>query len=186
MTAISAASSVVPTSFIRGSSLAFVAPARLCQRSLGQLLQGGNFPQPLSSRFCRRSAPALARRNVVHNAGSSGDHGTGSNRHVVGHASFAAHDNAILDRGAARDADLRGQQAMASDRDVVRDLDEIVDLAALADDGVANRAPVDRAVRPDLDVVLDDDPPDLGDLVGAAGAAAKAEASLPDGAAWIA
>src|SRR5262249_4538362 len=52
-----------------------------------------------------------------------------------------------------------------------------------ADDGVANRAPVDRAVGPDLDVILDDDPPDLRNLVGAAGATGKTETVLPDGAA---
>ena len=45
-----------------------------------------------------------------------------------------------------------------------RDLHEIVDLGALADHGVADRAAVDRGVGADLDVVLDDDAPDLRDL----------------------
>ena len=56
---------------------------------------------------------------------------------------------------------LRHDDAMAPDRHVVADLDQIVDLGALADHGVADRAAVDGGAGADLDVVLDDDPADL-------------------------
>ena len=51
---------------------------------------------------------------------------------------------------------------------IVGDLDEIVDLGALADHGVADRAAVDGGVGADLDIVLDDDAADLRNLVVAA------------------
>ena len=43
--------------------------------------------------------------------------------------------------------------------DVVRDLHQIVDLGAFADDGITGRAAVDRGIGADFHVVLDDDPP---------------------------
>ena len=64
--------------------------------------------------------------------------------------------------------------------DVVADLDEIVDLGALADHRVAAGAAVDRRVGADLDVVLDDDPADLRHLEVAARAHGEAEAVLAD------
>ena len=50
---------------------------------------------------------------------------------------------------------------MTANHDVVADLHEIVDLRALADHGVAVRAPIDRHPGADLDVVLNDDAADL-------------------------
>ena len=41
--------------------------------------------------------------------------------------------------------------------DAVRDLHEVVDLRAGADARLADRRPIDRRVRADLDVVFDDD-----------------------------
>ena len=62
-----------------------------------------------------------------------------------------------------------------------RDLHQIVDLGALADDGVADRAAVDRGVGADLDVVLDDDAADLRHLRDARAAPGTiAEAVLAD------
>ena len=68
-----------------------------------------------------------------------------------------------IDR-AAGDADLRGQQHAAADRDAVRDLHEVVDLRAGADPRLADRRPIDRRVGADLDVVFDDDVGVLRDL----------------------
>ena len=68
---------------------------------------------------------------------------------------------------------------------VVRDLDEIVDLAALADDRIAQCAAVDGAIGPDLHVVLDDHTADLWHLAVAVGAHDIAESVLPDGAAGV-
>ena len=64
--------------------------------------------------------------------------------------------------------------------DIVADLDEIVDLGALADHGVADGAAVDGGAGADLHVVLDDDPADLRHLAVAPGPHHEAEAVLPD------
>src|SRR5258706_2103927 len=50
---------------------------------------------------------------------------------------------------------------MFADFDVVRDLHEVVNLRALADDGRAERAAVNRHIRADLHVVADDEVADL-------------------------
>ena len=63
---------------------------------------------------------------------------------------------------------------------IVADLHQIVDLGALADHGVADRAAVDGGAGADLHVVLDDDPADLRDLAMAVGAHHVAEAVLAD------
>ncbi len=70
-------------------------------------------------------------------------------------------------------------QAMPADRAVVSDLDEIVDLGALADDRIAGRAAVDRGVGADFDVVLNDDAPGLRNFLMASAAMADSR-SRPD------
>src|SRR5271165_3414329 len=54
---------------------------------------------------------------------------------------------------------------MPSDARVVSDMNQIVDLGTLADHGIARGAAVDCRVGADLDVVLNDDAPDLWDLL---------------------
>ena len=68
----------------------------------------------------------------------------------------------------------------ATDDAVVADLDEVIDLGALADHRVAAGATVDTGVGADLDVVLDDDPADLRDLHVPLGAHRETEAVLPN------
>ena len=51
-----------------------------------------------------------------------------------------------------------------ADPHVVRDLHEIVDLRPRADDRVVDAAAVDRRVRADLDVVLDEAAADMRNL----------------------
>ena len=83
---------------------------------------------------------------------------------MIGDADFAAQHHEISQPRAARNADLPGDHAVPADDDVVRDLHKIVDLGALADDGVAGRAAVDRDVGADFHVVLNDDAADLRDF----------------------
>ena len=68
---------------------------------------------------------------------------------------------------------------------VVCDLDEIVDLGALADDGVAGRAAVDRRIGADFDVVLNDDAPGLRDFLMSLRTRQIAEAVLADASAGM-
>src|SRR3990172_696364 len=69
---------------------------------------------------------------------------------------------------------------MPANADIVAHLDQVVDLGALADYGVANGAAVDGGAGADLDVVLDDDASDLRHLEMALGSHYEAEAILPD------
>src|SRR5262249_16346668 len=71
----------------------------------------------------------------------------------------------VFKRAAAADADLRRQQPVAPDGHAVRDLHQVVDLAAGADARLAERGSIDGGVGADFDVVFDDHAADLRDLV---------------------
>ena len=53
---------------------------------------------------------------------------------------------------------------MASNDDVVRYLNEVVDLGALSDNRIANSAPIDRCSSSNLNIVVDYNHTDLGHL----------------------
>src|SRR5215470_190013 len=193
MVAMSAASSVVPLSVIlsltrlslaRRASLRFLV-AHTTSALPRQSLERRYLAQPLFARSCRIPTPTGAGRDIVHDSGLGAEHCACSDCQVIGYAGLATHDDAVLDGAATRDADLRSQQTVTPDRYVVRDLDEIVDLGALPDHGVPDGPAVDRRIGTDLDIVLDDDAPDLGNLMGSARPAHKAEAVLSDGAAGV-
>ena len=80
---------------------------------------------------------------------------------VSGDADLSGEHDIISQLRAAGDADLRDQQAAFADFHVVRDLHEVINLRAFADDRRAERAAVNRHVRADFHVVADDDVADL-------------------------
>ena len=86
----------------------------------------------------------------------------------------------ILDGDAAAQAGLGNDDAVAADQAVMSDLTEIIDLGSFADDGVAQSAAVDLGARSDLDVVVNDDTPDLRDLDMLLAVGDVAEAVLAD------
>src|SRR5690606_6646019 len=106
-------------------------------------------------------------------ANGAGDQAHGRNRDVVADfemaedARAAADPAATPDARAAGDADAAGDCAALAQLHVVRDLDEVVELAAVADDRVVERAAIDGAVRADLDIVADHDAAELGNLLPA-------------------
>ena len=118
--------------------------------------------------------------------------------HVPAHAALRRHDRAllepqvsgdprlpaqrdvVLELGAARDADLRDDDAVAADAHVVADLHQVVDLGAVPDPGAVGGRAVHATVGADLDVVADHHVADLRDLVVAAGVEGEAEAVGPD------
>src|SRR5580692_9713511 len=69
---------------------------------------------------------------------------------------------------------------MAANHNVVADLHQIVDLRPLSDHGVTVRAAVNRHARADLDVVLDDNAPNLRHFEMAPGPKRKSKAILSD------
>ena len=84
-------------------------------------------------------------------------HRAAPDANVSDDAHLPSHDDVVFDHRAAGDPDLRGQQHAPPDRDAVRDVDQVVELAAGADARFADRRPINRRVRADLDVVFDDD-----------------------------
>ena len=72
--------------------------------------------------------------------------------------------------------------AAAANARVVPDLDQIINFGALADDRVAESAAIDRRVRADFHIVLDDDAAELRYFEVARRAADVAEAVLADAA----
>jgi hypothetical protein len=77
---------------------------------------------------------------------------------------------------AAGHADAAGHGRVRADMAVVADLDLVVELDAVLDDGVGQRAAVDRGVGADVDVVADQHAPGLRNLDVDAVLAREAEA----------
>ena len=99
---------------------------------------------------------------------------------VADEARLAAHHHEVAELGGAGNARLADDDAMPADHHVVADLHEVIDLGALADHRVLERAAVDAAVGADLHVVLDDDAADLRHLEVTLAAHGEAEAVLAD------
>ena len=86
----------------------------------------------------------------------------------------------VPEHGAARDAHLGDDDAALPDLDVVRDLDQVVDLAPGADSRRPGGGAVDRDVRADLHVVPDLHDSHLGKLPVHVAVADEAEPVAPD------
>src|SRR5690606_17130659 len=75
-------------------------------------------------------------------------------------------DHAVpADLGAAGNAAATGHGGVVTDLHVVRDHDLVVQLHAIADQGVGQRTAIHRGVGTNLDVVADGHPTDLRDLL---------------------
>src|SRR6185436_12326281 len=74
-----------------------------------------------------------AGRHVGPDPGGSPNDGFGADRDMVGNPGSAADPDTVADRYASRDPNLSADQAVQPDRDVVSDLDLIVDLGTGAD-----------------------------------------------------
>ncbi len=99
-----------------------------------------------------------------------GDQRAGRDMHAVGERQVAEDDRAAAHRAAgadfraAGDADAAGHRGMCADPHVVADLDLVVELHAILDHRVVERAAVDGRVGADLDIVADEYAASLGDL----------------------
>jgi hypothetical protein len=92
---------------------------------------------PINCGLSRKAAPTHAGGNVGHHSGLGPKYRTLADRYMVGNADLAGQHGEVANCRAAGDPDLRNNQAMAADRNVVSDLHEIVDLGAFPDHGVA-------------------------------------------------
>src|SRR5688572_27041729 len=87
------------------------------------------------------------------------------------HADLPAKDDVVFDVGAAGNTHLRRHEDVAANSNTVPDLDEVVDLRALADARFTHCGSIHRGVRTKLDVILDDYRRDLRNLLVSAVAA---------------
>src|SRR6185436_13011883 len=108
------------------------------------------------------------------------EHDVVADRQRIDHDGAAADHTALADFRAPCGARHRGHDGVRADAHVVRDLNEVVELDAVLDDRVLDRAAVDRRVRAYLDVVADDDAADLRNLLPLAVIGCEAEAVGPD------
>jgi len=86
----------------------------------------------------------------------------------------------VFDCRASGYADLRHDDAIPSDPDIVGDLHLVIDLGVFADHGIADSAAVHRRVGADLHIVLNDHAADLHLLQDALAADRIAESVLAD------
>src|SRR5258706_8042571 len=70
----------------------------------------------------------------------------------------------IADSRRSRDSNLRHDQTKSTDFHVMSDLNEVVDLGSVTDDGVVDASAIDRRVRADLDVVSNNAAADVRNL----------------------
>src|SRR5690606_9566561 len=97
----------------------------------------------------------------------------------------AADHAAAADPGAARDRRTACNRRVRTDPHVVRDLDLVVQLHAVFDDGVIQRAAIDRGVGTDLDIIAYAHGAELRHLEPALAVARLAEAVRADHNAWV-
>ena len=81
------------------------------------------------------------------------------------HAGLSGHDDVIADLGAAGDTDLRAEEIVLADLDIMSQVTKVIDLGAAADDGVVHRTVVDGGAGADLDVISDDSAAQLADVM---------------------
>src|SRR5690348_12409616 len=103
-----------------------------------------------------------------------------ANAQMACHCRLAADLDKILEDCRAGDADLRHDDAAASELNVVADLNQVIDARSGSDDGVAGRSAVDRGVGANLYIVLHDHTAKLRDTQEARLGCGKAEALLTD------
>ena len=135
---------------------------------------------PINRGLSRKAAPTHAGGNVGHHSGLGSKYRTLTDRHMVGNADLTGQHGEVANCHAAGDTDLRDNQAMAADRNVVSDLHEIVDLGSLTDDRVAGGAAVDRGTGANFDLMLDNHAPGLRNFLMAVARGQKTKSILPD------
>jgi len=83
---------------------------------------------------------------------------------MLSYADLSAENRMIANRGAAGYPRLCGNHRVRSNLDVVRDLNEVVELCPSSDDGRFERTAVDAGICADFHVVFDDHAPHLREL----------------------
>src|SRR5258706_934423 len=132
---------------------------------LRQALEEGLEALELDVGHGRIAGPGRVGRDRFRHAALPAHGGVRAETDVAAHARLPAQGHEVLELGAAGDPHRGDGDAVPPDHDVVADLDQVVDLGALAHPRAAGGRAVDRGVGPDLDVVADHDSADLRHLV---------------------
>ena len=104
---------------------------------------------------------------------------------MVRHAHLTSQHDVVFHDNASGESALRNDDAIAANRYIVTDLDQIVDFGPLADDGIATAPAVDRRSGTDLHIIPDNDAADLWHFCVAMGARVIAETILSNAAARV-
>src|SRR5690606_22008237 len=116
----------------------------------------------------------------------AGHHGHAGDEHVVADLdvtdhTHAAGDHAVTtDLGATGNAHAARHGGVIADLHVVRDHDLVVELHAVADQGIGQRAAIYSSICADFHIIADGDAVDLGDLLPDALLVGEAEAFAAD------
>jgi hypothetical protein len=135
---------------------------------LGQLKNDTLNLQRSFTRHHRGASYNLIRFHAPIHTSFGRDHNLVSDANMVGKTSLPTDHDMMANRGATGDANLGDHDRVFSDRDIVGDLDQVIDLGAPLDDGAAERGSVDSYVGAQFNVVFDDHTAELRNLVMAA------------------
>ncbi len=94
-------------------------------------------------------------------------------RGVVSDTDLASHDRALSDLDTSRNTGLGRDHDIRSYRDVMPDVYQVIEFGSGANHSAVQCAAVNRAIGADLDIVADDQLPDLGELVIAANCSSR-------------
>lgn len=121
------------------------------------------------------AAYSLAGWDIVGNTGLSGGDGSVADSAVAGDAYLTGQDDVLADGGGTGQADLGTEQGIFADRRAVANLDEVVDLRASVDAGLAQGSAVDAGISLDFYVIFEDGVAGLGDFAPSSGGFCEAE-----------
>ncbi len=99
---------------------------------------------------------------------------------MVGYSNLACQNHKVAKLNAARQTHFRREYAMPANEGVVPNMNEIINLGAFTDHRIGQSAPIDAGIRPNLDVVLNDDTTKLRDFEVPARSADIAKTVLPN------
>ena len=131
---------------------------------LGQALKDGDGAEPDAIVEAGRAGDHFAGRNVVRDGRLRGEDDAVADGAMAGDADLAGEDDVVADDRGAGEAGLRAEERVVADAGAVADLDEIVDLGAVADFGCADGGAVDGGVGLHVDAAADADGAGLRDF----------------------
>src|SRR3954463_7944909 len=128
---------------------------------VGKLLEADPLAFHFSVRLRRNAEDGFAVGDVAHDAGFGSDGGLTAEFEMASDSGLGGDDAIVGELCAAGETNLAHDEAMVTYGNIVRDMDEVVDFRAVADDSRAESSAIDGDIGADLDVVANDDVADL-------------------------